>query len=126
MKYYRLYFILTLVVFSFSSAIAQNSDTTNSGLNERQLRQAELDRTSFEIYPNPATDYINIEVKEPELMEADIKLYDIIGNRIQVTAEEISKNKYRLEIRELPMGYYVLIINDPLSRFKTAYKFSKR
>lgn len=119
MKRYSIYFTLILSLFLLGSAYGQTEERVNNskdrGLNE-----------DFEIYPNPATDYLTIVIKDPELRKAELQLYDIIGNRITAETEEVAKNKYRIEVRELPMGYYILIINDPLSRFKTAYKFSKK
>ena len=82
--------------------------------------------SKIEIYPNPAVEYLNIEIKESKLVETHIVLHNIIGNKIEIYPEKVADNKYRLEVKDLPPGYYLLSIKDPVNDFNKTYKFLKR
>ncbi len=80
----------------------------------------------IEIYPNPATEFININLSDANLSKAKFELYDIIGNKVDVEAQETKHDNYRISVEKLHMGYYVLIVSDSYGRYKKAFKFSKR
>lgn len=86
----------------------------------------EDDAGNIEIFPNPASDYVNINLTDTKLKNVSFELYDIIGNKINVQAQEMKKDVYRIPVERLHMGYYVLIVSDPYGRYKKAFKFSKR
>ncbi len=83
-------------------------------------------KNRIELYPNPATEYINVEIKESDLKSTYIILHNIIGNSIVIHPEKISENKYRIDVKELPAGYYLLSVKDPATKFNRTYKFLKR
>ncbi len=83
-------------------------------------------KNRIELYPNPATEYINVEIKESDLISTYIILHNIIGNSIVIHPEKISENKYRIDVKELPAGYYLLSVKDPATKFNRTYKFLKR
>ena len=83
-------------------------------------------KNRIELYPNPATEYINVEIRESELTSTFIVLHNIIGNSIKIKPEKLSENKYRIEVKDLPAGYYLLSIKDPGTNFNRTYKFLKR
>jgi len=83
-------------------------------------------KNRVEIYPNPAIDYISVEIKESELSNTQFGLYSIIGNKLTISAEKVSDNKYRIDLKTLPPGYYLLSIKDPKINFNRTYKFLKR
>ena len=91
-----------------------------------------FENTSFEvenrieIYPNPAVEYLNIEIKESSLTNTQIVLHNIIGNQIEILPEKIRDNKYRIDVKDLSPGYYLLSIKDPAADFSKTYKFLKR
>lgn len=84
------------------------------------------EKNKIELYPNPAVSYINIKIRESELSNPQFVLYSIIGNKIKIEPEVISDNKFRIELKELPAGYYLLSIKDSKTNFKRTYKFLKR
>jgi len=83
-------------------------------------------KNRIELYPNPAVEYINVEIKESDLKSTFIILHNIIGNIIEIKPEKVSENKYRLDIKDLPAGYYLLSVKDPATKFYRTYKFLKR
>lgn len=84
------------------------------------------DANLVEIYPNPATNFLNINLSEAELKNVNFELYDIIGNKVNIETQELASDKYRIPVEKLHMGYYVLIVSDAQSRYKKAFKFSKK
>ena len=65
----------------------------------------ELANSTIIIYPNPATDVINIDVDG--LLDFTITLYDSQGKRIK-----ISNNSSQIRIETVPSGNYLLEIID--------------
>jgi len=118
----KLFYILLIVrITGPGLSFAQSGDEFNSFDNfPRELKNR------VEIYPNPAIDYISVEIKESELSNTQFVLHSIIGNKLTIRAEKISNNKYRIELKNLPPGYYLLSIKDPKINFNRTYKFLKR
>jgi len=80
----------------------------------------------IEIYPNPAVEYINVEIRESKLTNTRLVLHNIIGNQIEIVPEKINDSKYRIDVKDLPPGYYLLSIKDPGIEFSKTFKFLKR
>jgi hypothetical protein len=80
----------------------------------------------IELYPNPAVEHLTIEIKNSELVKPIILLHNIIGNTIKIEVEKISEVKFRLELKDLPNGYYLVSIKDPGTNFNKTYKFLKK
>lgn len=94
----------------------------NNNLTQRSLDLEQI----VEIYPNPAIDFLNIDIKGEDLVQIEFEVYDIIGNSLKVSPEKLSNNKYRVPVGDLHSGYYMLIITDPYSRYRRIFKFGKR
>jgi len=106
-------------------AIATPKAFAQSDFPEFQSSSLELENR-IEIYPNPAVEYVNIEIKESKLTNTRIVLHNIIGNQIEILPEKINDNKYRIDVKDLAPGYYLLSIKDPSIEFSKTYKFLKR
>ncbi|MGI9543017.1 MAG: T9SS type A sorting domain-containing protein [Cyclobacteriaceae bacterium] len=96
-----------------------SSETTAFDNQELELKNV------VEFFPNPAVDYLNVEIRNSDLVKVEFEVYDIIGNRIKVNPEKITKDKFRISVSELHVGYYMLIVKDPYSRFKVGRRFGK-
>ncbi len=71
------------------------------------------------IYPNPASDMINISV--PEWFEAEeIKVFDVLGNKLM----KIQSDTRELDVKYFKSGLYFIIVSDKSGRFVTG-KFVK-
>jgi hypothetical protein len=117
-----------IILLTASIGFAQDSNEGNGYVgenNELSQRSLELEQT-VEVYPNPAVDFLNIDIKGEDLIQAQFEVYDIIGNNIQVSAEKLTQNKYRVPVKDLHSGYYMLIVKDPYSRYRQIFKFGKR
>jgi hypothetical protein len=79
-----------------------------------------------DIYPNPATDYLTVELSDANVQNVRFELRSMIGTTIRISPEKIGFNQYRIPLKEYATGYYFLIVQDDRVRFKKAYKFLKR
>ncbi len=70
---------------------------------ENSLSTGDFESNKISIYPNPASEFLEIEVNN--LMKEDIKIYNLLG---QDLTHLTSYNNNKLNISKLPMGYYVL------------------
>ena len=75
------------------------------------------------IYPNPATDYIMVEIKQSQLQNAHFVLTSMIGNEIEITPEALGEDIFRIGLVGYPAGFYFLVIEDDPSQFKKAFRF---
>ncbi len=78
------------------------------------------------LFPNPAVDYIQVKVENSTLEEPQVKLYNVLGNEVEVTLREEEEGIYNINISQLPAGYYFLAIRDEKTYFRETYKFVKR
>ncbi len=70
-----------------------------------------VEKNSFEIYPNPAKDNIQITINDKQLGE-DISILDITGKIVIA-----SKAKQSVDISNLQNGVYFIKIGDTIKRF---------
>lgn len=118
------FILLSMAITLFAQKVSERN--ANNKTNAEVKLTIKDDVHQIEIFPNPTTDYVHINLSESELKDVSFELYDIIGNKVDVEAQEMKKDIYRIPVEKLHMGYYVLIISDSYSRYKKAFKFSKR
>lgn len=104
-------------------AQTDNGESVNPEINFSNQSLAAENR--IEVYPNPAVEFIIIELSNSSLENVEFEMHSIIGNKIEISSENLSHNKYRIPVKDLASGYYFLVVKDELSRFKKAYKFLK-
>lgn len=106
------------------SATAQSGSGVASA--ESDFYNQPLDiNNRIEIYPNPAVDFIVVEISNSTLNNTEFELHSIIGNEVKIMPEELGNGKYRIPVKDFATGYYFLVIKDEVTRFKKAYKFLK-
>jgi len=81
---------------------------------------------SISIYPNPATEYIDVNLDQLLASNVSLALYNIIGNPITVETEVIDQHKIRVRVKDFAAGYYLITLRDEETKFKGTYKFLKR
>lgn len=79
----------------------------------------------IELYPNPVTEYLNITIENSTFKSVEIELYNIIGNNLKINVEETGKDKYRLDLKDINPGYYLIVIKDPITHKNKSFKFQK-
>lgn len=116
---------ITQVIIRWPSGIVDTitNPAPNQTLNITEgatLGLSENNSNQFALYPNPANEVINIQLKEMQEI-ADAKIYDINGR--MVSNPKISDNK--LNVQSLTTGTYILILQDVTGN-KFSQKFIKK
>jgi hypothetical protein len=140
-KRYTLLFILGLVLLFISSPQAfaqqrqpQQGQTPPSSSFQlkstmefgRNANVAIDPRSEIRMFPNPATEYLYIELTDSSLRNVDFELNNIIGNQFALKAEQVSDTHYKIYVKDLRAGYYFLTIKDQDSPYKRTYRFVKK
>ncbi|MEO9473968.1 MAG: T9SS type A sorting domain-containing protein [Cyclobacteriaceae bacterium] len=117
--------ISTLALLLSLAGIAQ-SEEGSVVVAERNLVVEPFNATNkIELYPNPAVEYVVVNIQQSTLESTEFELHSIIGNEIQIFPEELGNGKYKIPLKDFASGYYFLVVKDEVSRFKQAYKFLK-
>ncbi len=124
----KLLLLTILLAFTATIGFAQESGQQEGYVGENnELTQSSLElKQVVEVYPNPAVDFLNIDIQGEDLVKVEFEVYDIIGNSIKVSPEKLTASKYRVPVSDLHSGYYMLIVRDPYSRYRQIFKFGKR
>lgn len=86
------------------------SDSSNI-LNVGLLDIPQTTKSSFEVYPIPATDELNIVVNGNEFSAT---IFDAMGRELQSRTQQGSQ--LRISVRDLPNGIYLLSVTNELGR----------
>jgi len=120
MKSLKSLLVITLLVSASSISWSQSAP-------ELDLNYSSFEKVNkVEIYPNPTVDFLNIVIKNSNLNDPKIEIFNIIGNSVGVEVEKTSDNKYRINVQDLPSGYYLVTIKDNGMLIKDMFKFLKR
>ncbi|MBK0382263.1 T9SS type A sorting domain-containing protein [Pedobacter sp. SD-b] len=109
--YYRLKMIDNDGTFTYSNIVAINNKSKNE--------------TSFSFYPNPAIDYLNVNLISKEASTATLSVYDLSGKLIResIHSFNIGNNTVRVNTSDLQSGSYLLRITDNKSKLIQTRKF---
>ncbi len=118
--------ILLLKMSAFAQTNISNEehkDSTKASMVSNQINQNDIRKHVLSVYPNPASNQINI--KKPEgVKEATITVYNIIGK--QLISESTNQNITTFSLDELPRGQYIIrLISGDLVLTKTFLKTSQ-
>jgi hypothetical protein len=122
----------TIVSLIFVALLGSNSlfGQSNPDNKLRILSQEEQEKSvkfKTSVYPNPVVDYLNIEILEGLATEQiSIKIHSLIGTEIKTTLEKTEDGKYRVSLKDLNPGYYLVSIRDDASRQAESVRILKR
>jgi len=116
----RLLLVFGIMVFAMAGYAQTGQDFPSFG--NELLSQ----KNKIEIYPNPSVDFLNVQIENSNLKNTVLIIHSIIGSKYELEAENVGENQYRLDVRDLPPGYYLLSIKDASSNFSKTFKFLKR
>ena len=116
----RILFVFILISAS-GMAMAQNGQDFSTFGNELIGR-----KNIVEIFPNPSVDFLNVTIENADLQKTELTVYSIIGAKFKVEIEIINPDQYRIDVRDIPQGYYLLSIKDASTGFSKTFKFLKR
>lgn len=125
MKFYAIALSLLFATarLGFSQGVIQDSNV-KSEIPKLHRGSLEL-QTDIELYPNPTNQFLNINLENSNLKDVQFEMYNIIGNKLDIRPEPVSKNNFKINVKNLHAGYYFLIVKDRVTRFNKAYKFQK-
>jgi len=118
LKHVSTLFFAILCLFSATTTFAQ--------VREDGAFNGQPEPVKVKIYPNPAVEYLNVAFEEPVAREAKLTVHNIIGNMLDVETESIDEHEVRIKVKDLPVGYYIVVIRDEQHNSRTTLKFLKR
>ena len=71
----------------------------------------ELDLQEVILYPNPASDYLKVDLKGFEGQDLKISIYDVLGKSFQ-QLEMKGSGTIQMPVFSLPAGAYFLSVNN--------------
>lgn len=72
------------------------------------------------VYPNPFTDILNIKIKQEDVLNVQVNIYDSFGLKVYQTIHTIQNGTIQLDLSKLYNGYYSVVIG------KDVYKVIKK
>lgn len=120
MRFVKLVFVVLLLSgFQLTSAQSQ-AEGPQSVSQEINLTK------SVHLFPNPATEFVDVQLDHFPAEKVSLTVHNIIGNKLEVETEILDENIIRVRVKDLASGYYLLAIKDEESKFRGTYKFLKR
>ena len=92
------------------------------------IREQSIDEAEFSVYPNPASEFVNVSYKLLKESEVSLEMYDMLGKRVRIQDEGfLYKGNYNVEfpVNELESGIYLLIINTGNSQIANKVRVVK-
>lgn len=79
-----------------------------------------------EIYPNPAKEYINIEVKHNDEFDIVVEMFDLQGRLVKNRNIEKGTNRIELELTNLSASQYILRLSKKNGELVQTFKLIKK
>lgn len=100
------------------------SETWNFSMQAKSIIELE-DASLFNIYPNPANEYINVKIQNSNIYPKSISIIDVFGNNVYQSKEIKENDAYRVDIRHLSSGSYFIQIFDGYNIYYFSFKITK-
>ncbi|MCC5919903.1 MAG: T9SS type A sorting domain-containing protein [Cyclobacteriaceae bacterium] len=124
----KIFYILFIFLFFFTVAGAFSTyNDTSMPQKFGELNQISKGlQLSVKLYPNPANDILTVEFgSELPKGKLDIEVMTIIGNKASISFEKDGDMRYKVHLKGLKSGYYLLIITTEEGK-REAFKFLKQ
>lgn len=108
---------MLMMLFAFQSQAQQGKELSakNSGA-----------QVKVEVFPNPATNYLTVDLSKLSLDDPKIEIRNIIGSKMRFRSEDLGGKKQRLDVQDYPPGYYLVLVRDDKTKFQQTVRFSKK
>ena len=117
--------LFLFVTFSYVSAQSLNRDRDDKWIGFAGFKDKDDQKIKIDVFPNPAIDNVFVRLESQDHPKIEFELYNIIGTTLNVETEEIERNYYKIGVKELPAGYYLLMVKDPVKHYAQAFKIHK-
>lgn len=121
MKKLKIFLVSTLFMFIGLTVYAQG-DNEYPSFSSNDLKI----ENKIQIYPNPSIDFLKVTIEESNLIDPQIVIHSIIGNKLEVYTEKTGSGEFKVNVKSLPAGHYLVAIKDAATGFSETYKFLKR
>jgi Secretion system C-terminal sorting domain len=111
--------ILFVAVFLMIGLSVNGQEVSNS--NAKTAVKVKID-----VFPNPTTDYLTVDFSKLKLERPKIEIRNIVGSQMRATVEKLSKGKHRVDVKDYPPGYYLVVVKDDRTKFRQTVRFSKK
>lgn len=108
--------LLLIVVFVSQSYAQQGKERTGQALVQVKV----------EVFPNPTTHYLTVDLSKLSLDDPKIEIRNIIGSKMTFRSEKLTGDKQRLDVQDYPPGYYLLLVRDDKTKFQQTVRFAKK
>lgn len=109
--------VFMFAAFSVSAQTQALANRTSTDPNEK---------LKVEIFPNPTSDFLNIDLSNLNLKKPQLEIRSIIGTKMTVNVEDNGPKKYKVDVQSFPRGYYLVLVRDDRSKFQQTVRFSKK
>lgn len=90
------------------------------------LRAVNDTKVKVEVFPNPTTNYLTVDLSKLSLNDPKIEIRNIIGSKMVARTENLGMKKYRVDVQDYPPGYYLVLVRDDQKKFQQTVRFSKK
>lgn len=113
-----------LIVKVFDSEDTTNADTISFYWN-MTVSTPEVEKPTFNIYPNPARSTLNIKFEKPLKDDVEVKIYNLVGQEQRNVEVFQDNNSVSIDLRKLNNGTYLVQFINPNGKMVTQ-RFTKR
>ncbi|MBX7242987.1 MAG: T9SS type A sorting domain-containing protein [Bacteroidia bacterium] len=103
-----------IVTISGASSAVTNADLEVNSTYITAIYSTDI-QSHFEVYPNPAQNLLNINLKDDNRQEVTVQILDIMG-KTQIETVINDKNN-EITLAALPQGYYFLVLKSENGNF---------
>jgi hypothetical protein len=79
-----------------------------------------------QIYPNPASEVVNVKFDAPISKKIKLTVHNVIGNVMDLETEIMDDHEIRVKVKDLATGYYLISVKDEQNNTGSTFKFLKR
>jgi len=109
--------LIIAICFACCSVHAQTSS-----LNQNNQK----DKVKVDVYPNPTSDQITIDLSKTKVVKPVIEIRSIIGSMMRIRLEKTGIKKYKVDVSQFPKGYYLVMVREDRQKFQETIRFSKK
>ncbi len=81
------------------------------------VKNTRLVENPFQLFPNPASSYINIRLNQQLNDDISIEVYDYSGKKLLSEKKHVDRENFRLDISDLSQGMYLIKLTSGANRF---------
>lgn len=113
-----------------TETISNNGITLTQGFQQSDYNITEIEELNSEnikvtIFPNPATDLINLKLEAEYSENLSFEIFDITGNEILKNNLEKGITQKEIDFSSKPAGVYILKIHNETGTFNKTVKIEK-